>query len=65
MEKMINLQRIKHSILMIMIVLLVGCVKATHEDTELGAMDDFWNVLGSGDTEYLENLKKEKEYEKE
>jgi hypothetical protein len=56
---------IKNSIMIIMIVLLIGCVKSTHEDTELGAMEQFWNVLGSGDTEYLESLKKKKEYEKE
>ena len=48
---------IKHSILIIMVALLVGCVKHSHEDTELGAMDTFWSILG-GDTEKLEELKK-------
>ena len=47
--------------MIIMIVLLIGCVKSTHEDTELGAMEQFWNVLGSGDTEYLESVKKKNE----
>ena len=42
--------------MILMIALLVGCVKATHEDTELGAMDKFWSILG-GDTEKLEELK--------
>ena len=48
---------IKHSILIIMVALLVGCVKHSHEDTELGAMDTFWSIMG-GDTEKLEELKK-------
>ena len=45
-----------------MIIPLIGCVKATHEDTELGAMDKFWSILG-GETEKLEELKS-KNYEK-
>ena len=47
--------------MIIIIALLIGCVKSTHEDTELGAMDDFWSVLGSGDTKYLESLKEKNE----
>ena len=47
--------------MIIMIALLVSCVKSTHEDTELGAMDKFWSVLGSGDKKYLESLKKKNE----
>ena len=47
---------------MIMIfILMIGCVKHSHEDTELGAMEQFWNILGSGDTEYLESVKKKNE----
>ena len=56
-----GMEMIKNSIMIIMIALLVGCVKSTHEDTELGAMDEFWNILGSGDTEYLESIKKKNE----
>ena len=54
MEKMMTLTK-KLSIL-VLIFLIAGCVKLTHEDTELGAMDKFWSVLG-GDTEKLEELK--------
>ena len=51
-----NHLKIKNSILIMIVALLVGCVKATHEDTELGQMDKFWSILG-GDTEKLEELK--------
>ena len=42
--------------ILVLIFLIAGCVKLTHEDTELGAMDKFWSILG-GDTEKLEELK--------
>ena len=48
---------IKNSILIIAFALLIGCVKLSHEDTELGAMDRFWSVLGSGDISKLEEKK--------
>ena len=54
MEKMMTLTK-KLSIL-VLIFLIAGCVKLTHEDTELGEMDKFWSILG-GDSEKLEELK--------
>lgn len=53
MEKMM----IRNSIMIMIFILMIGCVKHSHEDTELGAMDTFWSILG-GDTEKLEELKK-------
>jgi hypothetical protein len=58
-------EMVKNSFMILMIALLVGCVKATHEDTELGAMDKFWSVLGSGDKQYLESLKKKQKKHEE
>ena len=63
MEKMMTLTK-KLSIL-VLIFLIAGCVKLTHEDTELGAMDKFWSVLGSGDKQYLESLKKKQKKHEE
>jgi len=54
---MVKMMMIKHSILIMIFILMVGCVKYSHEDTELGAMDRFWNVLGSGDISKLEEKK--------
>jgi len=50
---------IKNSIMLLMVAILVGCVKANHEDTELGAMDKFWSILGTGDTSVLKEKKNE------
>ena len=52
-------QMIKNSIMLLMVAILVGCVKANHEDTELGAMDKFWSILGTGDTSVLKEKKNE------
>ena len=45
---------IRNSIMIMIFILMIGCVKHSHEDTELGAMDRFWSVLGSGDIKELE-----------
>jgi len=52
------MEMVRNSIMILLVVLLVGCVKATHEDTELGAMDKFWSILGTGDTSVLEKKTK-------
>ena len=51
-------QNMKNSIIIILFVLLVGCSSTnkkleTHPNGELNALEKFWDIIGSGNTDSL------------